>query len=96
MPKADPKSVAQPSPLPPVAENPLPQVEAKPVDTSGLDACKLPDDGEFTGGIFYDGDEPYALCVHDADGYGNTHSLKNSAHTWQGTEQQFNAKFRRK
>ena len=29
------------------------------------------------------------------DGYGNTHSLKNSKRFWQGTVEKFNAKFKR-
>ncbi len=93
MPKEETKA-AEPAKKP--AAHQLPQVEAKPVEMAGIDACKLPDDADFKDGIYLMGDEPYALCVHEVDGYGRTHSLKNSLHTWQGTEEQFNAAFKRK
>lgn len=84
-----------PAPLPPLKASPIPQVDKAPESETGLDACALPPDEEFTDGVFIskiDG-EQYALCKHDADGYGRTHSLKNSIHTWQGNSAEFNATF---
>lgn len=37
--------------------------------------------------------EPFALCKHEPDTYGRTHSLKNSLHFWQGTEGAFQLYF---
>ncbi len=37
--------------------------------------------------------ELFALCKHDPDTYGRTHSLKNSLHLWQGSEGQFQMYF---
>ena len=71
----------------------LPVVEVKPI------AEKLspvaPTDEKYTDGIFLkrsDG-EKYALCIHEEDNYGRTHSLKNTAHFWQGTKEQFQEHF---
>lgn len=86
-----------PAPLPPLKASPLPQVEKKAEAETGRDACAIPCDDEFTDGIFVnkaDG-EDYALCIHVADGYGRTHSCKNSQHTWQGTEDEFDATFKK-
>lgn len=57
-----------------------------------------PKDEEFTDGMFKHSEtgEPYALCKHEPDTYGNTHSLKNSAHFWQGREKEFRATFEKK
>lgn len=40
--------------------------------------------------------ELFALCKHDPDTYGRTHSLKNTVHFWQGSEAQFQATFEKK
>lgn len=37
--------------------------------------------------------ESFALCQHDPDVYGRTHSLKNSLHFWEGSESQFQMYF---
>lgn len=37
--------------------------------------------------------ESFALCIHPANTYGRTHSLKNSLHYWEGTIGQFEAFF---
>lgn len=37
--------------------------------------------------------ELFALCIHPANTYGRTHSLKNSLHYWEGTIGQFEAFF---
>lgn len=88
--------VAQPrSPLPPIKESPIPVVESANAAETGHDDCKLPEDGDFTHGLYEMNSEKYALCIHAPDGYGNTHTLKNTLHTWQGTKEQFNASFTR-
>ncbi len=86
-----------PAPLPKLKASPIPQVEKTIAAETGHDSCALPKDEDFTEGVFVnqkDGN-PYALCIHEADGYGRTHSLKNSTHTWQGTEVEFNASFKK-
>lgn len=84
-----------PAPLPPLVASTIPQVEPPSVlPESGIDACSFPSDDRFTDGIYEMGGEKYALCIHEEDGYGNTHSLKNSLHTWQGKEADFNGKFK--
>ncbi len=86
-----------PAPLPKIVASPIPQVEDVISPETGLDACQVPPDDEFTDGVFVDSDtgEEFALCIHPKDGYGNTHSLKNSKRFWQGTVEKFNAKFKR-
>ena len=37
--------------------------------------------------------EKFALAVHEKDTYHRTHSLKNTAHFWQGNEAEFRAEF---
>ncbi len=37
--------------------------------------------------------EVFALCIHPANTYGRTHSMKNSLHYWEGTIGQFEAYF---
>ncbi len=83
-------------PLPPIKASPIPQVAKSNLPEVGLDACQMPNDEDFTDGIFTMDGEDYALCIHRADGAGRTHSLKNSVHSWQGTREEFNAKFERK
>lgn len=90
--KNEPEEQPRP-PLPPLKASPIPQVEKPPLAETGFDAGAIPDDEEFTDGIFEKDGEPFALCIHRADGYGRTHSLKNSIHTWQGTKEEFNAAF---
>lgn len=84
-----------PAPLPPLKASPIPQVESDPVTETGIDACAIPPDEEFTDGIYINKDDKmkYALCKHPPDGYGRTHSLKNSKKTWQGNAAEFNATF---
>jgi hypothetical protein len=85
-----------PVPLPPIIASPIPQVDSPETDPeSGIDAGAAPKDEEHTDGIFEKDGEKYALCIHDPDIYGNTHSLKNSRHFWQGKEPEFNAKFKK-
>lgn len=85
-----------PAPLPELKASPIPQIERKEAAETGHDSCKLPCDEDHTHGIFTADGEDYALCIHEPDGYGNTHTLKNSLHLWQGKEAEFNAKFSRK
>lgn len=93
----DTKPVVTP-PLPPPAKSPLPVVT---IPEQGVYIEKSqPDDHEFTDGIYvYSIDdsqlhgEKFALCIHDPDTYENTHSLKNTAHFWQGTKAEFKAAF---
>jgi len=83
-----------PAPLPPLVASPIPQVARKLESEVSLDAGAAPKEEDHTDGIFTGQDgEKYALCIHDPDVYGNTHSLKNSAHFWQGKIEAFNAKF---
>lgn len=93
----DESGLSQPKPpLPPITASPIPQVPKTNLPEVGLDACQIPEDGLFVDGIYTMDGEDYALCIHDADGAGRTHSLKNSVHTWQGTKAEFNDKFTRK
>lgn len=82
-------------PLPKLTASNIPVVEASEVDT-GIDAVTVPPDEDFTEGTYYLGSEPYALAIHAKDGYGNTHTLKNTLHLWQGNEEAFNATFSHK
>lgn len=91
----EPKVDQPPAPLPPLKASLIPHVEAIPTIETGLDACTPPSDDEFTDGLHTLDGELYALCVHDPDGYGNTHTLKNNIHFWQGKEVDFNATFKR-
>lgn len=50
------------------------------------------DGGEQRESTLYPGEE-FALCIHDPNSYGRTHSLKNSLHFWEGTEGQFQLQF---
>ncbi len=86
-----------PAPLPPLKASPIPQIAKNPVSETGIDACQMPPDEEFTDGVYVNKNdkEEYALCIHPADGYQRTHTAKNSAHTWQGTEAEFDATFKK-
>jgi len=92
-PKDQTQSIEQPAPLPPVAPSPIPQVEVLPPPLLAEEDY-LTDD-MFTGGTWNDrkSKQPFALCIHKADVYERTHTLKNSANFWQGTEEQFIMKF---
>lgn len=71
----------------------LPIVEAKPIEEKLSPSA--PTDDKFVHGIFIhrvDG-QKYALCIHEPDGYDNTHSLKNTANFWQGTKEAFKNTF---
>lgn len=86
-----------PKPLPPLVAGKIPQVEddSENIPRSPEDG---PKDEDFTDGIFRnkaDG-QAYALCIHEPDTYANTHTLKNSRHTWSGTEDQFEKAFSKK
>jgi hypothetical protein len=82
-----------PAPLPPLKASPIPQVELAVNPETGIDAGASPKDEDFTDGIFEMDGEKYALCIHDEDHYGRTHSCKNSVHFWQGSKEEFNASF---
>ncbi len=87
-----------PSPLPPLKASPIPQVEKTPIATEGSDPCPYIPDERFTDGIWNrvsDG-EDYALCIHEKDGYEQTHTARNSEHQWQGRAADFNAAFTKK
>lgn len=43
-------------------------------------------------GTLYPG-EVMALCVHEPNTYGRTHTLKNNLHQWEGSEMQFQVLF---
>jgi hypothetical protein len=86
-----------PAPLPPLKASPIPQVEV--VETSGADMeFPFPKDEEFSHGLYVHKIDKleYALCVHPANRYGRTHTLKNSRFVWNGTEDEFNAEFTHK
>ena len=54
-----------------------------------------PKDEDHSAGVFKrisDG-ELYALAIHSPDCYNRTHSLKNTAHFWQGNESEFRIQF---
>jgi hypothetical protein len=81
-----------------LAASPIPQVEKKPVAESGSDPSPYIPDDRFVNGVWVresDGEE-YALCIHAPDGYGQTHTARNSVHQWQGGAAAFNAAFQRK
>jgi hypothetical protein len=74
----------------------IPKVEAIPIEDhpeSSTPADHLFKDGQFKKSTGQDKGELFALCIHDADAYGFTHSLKNTVHFWQGTEKQFRENF---
>jgi len=54
-----------------------------------------PLDHEYTHGIFVHRatGEQYALCIHAPNSYEMTHTAKNTAHTWQGTDADFRLAF---
>ncbi len=87
-----------PAPLPPLKASPIPQVDKAPVAETGSDPCPYITDDRFTDGVFirHSDGEQYALCIHDSDGYGQTHTARNSVHQWQGKAEQFNAAFTKK
>lgn len=87
--KASTETVEQPEPLPPVSESPLPVVEPDPIPFH-VEEDPLTDD-KFKDGIYIHRKtrKPFALYKHAPDGYERTHSLKNTAHFWQGTEEEF-------
>lgn len=92
------KEIKQPEPLPAVAPNPIPLVTPIPVAESGSDPCPYIPDEKFVNGLWTrnsDG-EDYALCIHKPDGYGQTHTARNSVHQWQGVASDFNAAFQKK
>lgn len=70
----------------------IPVVEESPVES---DVPKGASDEDYKDGQFVDREtnEKFALCIHDADDYGRTHSLKNSLHFYQCTEEEFRQKF---
>lgn len=84
---AIPKPTAIPVVAPP-ANDVFDQMEKDP-------RCNPPADEDFTHGLWRNVDDgmPYALCVHEPDNYFRTHSLRNSAYFWQGTESEFRQKF---
>lgn len=95
---AEPQIEQPRPPLPPLVASPIPQVEPSPVAETGSDPCPYIPDDRFTNGVWTrnsDG-EDYALCIHKPDGYGNTHSARNSVHQWQGVAADFNAAFQKK
>lgn len=98
---SDESKLAPPEPLPKVAlASPIPLAVAKEAPTP-LDQGGAPLDEEYTDGLYVmpEGDfagEVFALCIHPADTYGRTHSLKNSLHAWQGTKDEFKKTFEKK
>lgn len=72
---------------------PVVEVKAEPVK----ETSNGPADDHFTGGIFRDraSGEEYALAIHPPDDYFRTHSLKNTAHFCQMTEEEFRQRFDR-
>jgi hypothetical protein len=85
-------------PLPPILASPIPLVEKVEASETGSDPCPYIPDDRFVNGIWIresDGEE-YALCIHKEDGYGQTHTARNTVHQWQGRAEQFNAAFQRK
>lgn len=87
-------------PLPPIKASPIPQVPKKELE-SVIREDAAPSDDFYTDGSFvmrkgaHVGEE-FALCIHAPDTYGNTHSLKNSEHFWQGKEEEFRVAFEKK
>jgi hypothetical protein len=59
--------------------------------------CNPVPDSKFCGGLWRDTEtgETFALAVHEENGYFRTHTCKNSAHYWEGTEGEFKQKFER-
>lgn len=54
-----------------------------------------PLDHEYVHGIYEHREtkEKFALCIHPANNYEMTHTAKNTARTWQGTDAQFRQTF---
>lgn len=72
----------------------IPGLPEIPADT----LMQAPTDEMYTDGEYVQksNGEVFALCIHEPDGYGKTHSLKNQAHTVQVNEGEFDAQFREK
>lgn len=86
-----------PAPLPPLVASSIPQV--KPPEPTGADMeFPFPKDEDFSHGLYVQKADKleYALCVHEPNRYGRTHTLKNSHFVWEGTEEEFNAEFTHK
>jgi hypothetical protein len=81
--------MADKTPIEPEKKSPLPVVEPEIIPVPKHDV--LPKDADFKDGIynFRKTGKPFALCKHDVDGYGRTHTLKNTVDTWSGTEAEF-------
>jgi len=96
-PEPEPEIEQPKPPLPPLEPSLLPQVEEKVVEIP-LAEGGAPKDNEFTDGIYRmkEGNhagEDFALCIHEPDTYGKTHSAKNSLNFWQGNEKEFKSAF---
>lgn len=95
-------AIEQPAPpLPELKASPIPQVEAVP-EVSNVSNGGAPADEDYTDGVFVMNakatwpNEEFALCIHEPDTYGKTHSAKNSLHFWQGNEAEFDSMFKKK
>lgn len=97
----DEQSDKEPSvtaPLPSPEKSNIPNVSAKNVPEVPIEDGGSFKDEDFTDGnyVMRKGDhvgEPFALCKHNPDVYGKTHTLKNNVHFWQGSEEQFRLAF---
>lgn len=78
----------------PAVESSLPSGSRTNVPNVPLSAS-MPADGEFKGRYKNKKDgEEYALVVVEDDPDGKTHKLKNTAHFWEGSEEEFSATFK--
>ncbi|MBE2180897.1 MAG: hypothetical protein IAE97_10530 [Chthoniobacterales bacterium] len=73
----------------------IPQVNPVKIELPDDPRANPPPDETFTHGTWINRKDglPYVLAVHEPDGYFRTHSAKNSAYFWQGSEDEFHAQF---
>lgn len=72
----------------------LPVVELKEPEANVISDVN-PLDSDYNKGIWIheETQEPYALAITEPNNYGRTHHLKNTAHSWSGTLEQFKLAF---
>jgi len=91
-------TIPPPPAAPPVAPAPTPPPpnipKAPPEGHENPDA--VPPLDEFEGKFVRDSDgEQYALAIRENHILGRTHVAKNTVHTWEGTEEEFNKVFKK-
>lgn len=89
-----------PTPLPEIKASPIPFVAAEMIEEA-KSLENAPKDEDFIDGLFvmkqgYHVGEEFALCIHEPNTYGRTHTLRNTQHQWEGTKKEFRQAFEKK